>query len=131
MNRQLTGKVLEGGVLWLATFVVFGGMGAAGGEAGKPKAVRINAADYPNLQAAVDALPGRMGEVYLPRGEYLLQRTLDLSSRPGGYQGGIKLVGTGRGSRIVAKTRGQPVVDLTGTQHSYLDGSPIRVVRPF
>jgi hypothetical protein len=121
MNARLPCMVLKGGVLWLAASVLFPGVSAAGEQAGKPKVVRINAADYPNLQAAVDALPGRVGEVYLPRGEYVLERTLDLSSKPGGYQGGIKLAGCGRGSRIVAKTRGQPVVDLTGTNHCIME----------
>jgi hypothetical protein len=82
---------------------------------------RIIASDYPDLHAAVGALEGRTGEVYLPKGEYLLERTLDLSSPPGGYQGGIRLTGCGRGTRIVAKTAGQPVIDLTGTNHCIME----------
>jgi len=90
---------------------------ATAGEKPGKRAPRVIATDYPNLQAAVDALPGRMGEVYLPRGDYVLEKTLDLSSKPGGYPGGIRIVGAGRSTRITAKTRGQPAIDLTGTNH--------------
>jgi hypothetical protein len=101
-------------------------------SAGEARPGRVIATDYPNLQAAVNALPDRTGEVYLPPGEYVLEKTLDLSYPPGGYQGGIKLVGAGRRSRIIGKTRGQPVIDLTGANHcliqdlniEYEEGNP-------
>ena len=86
---------------------------------GKPPRVIANA--YPSLQAAVDALPGRMGEVYLPPGNYVLEKTLDLSSKPGGYPGGIRIVGAGRSTRIIPKTKGQPAIDLTGTNHCLME----------
>jgi len=89
--------------------------------AAEEQGVRIIASEYPDLHAAVAALGGRMGEVYLPKGEYVLERTLDLSSPAGGYQGGVRLVGCGRGSRIVARTNGQPVIDLTGTNHAIIE----------
>lgn len=78
---------------------------------------RVNAADYPTLQAAVDALPGRTGEVYLPPGKYVLEETLNLSYGPGGYKGGIKLRGAGRRTKIIARTSGKPAIDLTGANH--------------
>jgi len=89
--------------------------------AGKPELGYVNAAEYASLQAAVDALPRRMGTVFVPPGEYTLEKTLDLSSAPGGYQGGIRIVGSGRATRLVAKTRGQPAIDLTGTNHCILE----------
>ncbi|MCP4112028.1 MAG: hypothetical protein GY749_41955 [Desulfobacteraceae bacterium] len=81
------------------------------------KPVRIIASDYPNLQAAVNALPNRTGEVYLPAGTYILDKTLNLSYPPGGYQGGIKLAGAGRMTKIIARTKGMPAIDLTGANH--------------
>ncbi len=81
------------------------------------KPARIIASDYPNLQAAVDALPDRTGEVYLPAGTYLLDKTLNLSYPQGGYKGGIKLVGAGRMTKIIARTKGMPAIDLTGANH--------------
>jgi hypothetical protein len=82
---------------------------------------RVVASDYPDLHAAVAALGGRTGEIYLPKGEYVLEKTLDLTAPSGGYQGGVRLVGCGRGSRIVARTNGQPVIDLTGTNHAVIE----------
>jgi hypothetical protein len=35
---------------------------------------RVIASDYPDLHAAVAALPGRTGEIYLPKGEYRRHR---------------------------------------------------------
>jgi hypothetical protein len=81
----------------------------------------VIASDYPDLHAAVAALRGRTGEIHLPRGEYLLERTLDLSAPAGGYQGGIRLVGCGRGSRIRVRTRGKPAIDLTGCNHCIME----------
>lgn len=83
---------------------------------GTSEHTRIIASDYPNLQAAVNALPNRTGEVYLPAGTYVLEKTLNLSY-PGGYKGGIKLAGAGRMTKIIAKTKGQPAIDLTGASH--------------
>lgn len=82
-----------------------------------PKPARVIATDYPSIQAAIDALPGRMGEIYIPAGRYVLTKTLNLSYPPGGYRGGIRIVGAGRATQIVAKTAGQPVIDLTGANH--------------
>jgi len=91
----------------------------AGGAAAKPAPAcrRVIATDYPTLQDAVNALPDRTGEVYLPAGNYVLTKTLDLSYPSGGYKGGIKLVGAGRTTKIVAATKGQPAIDLTGANH--------------
>jgi len=77
-------------------------------------AVRVIATDYPNLQAAVDALPDRTGEVYIPRGDYVLTSALDLTSASTGCLEGLTLAGAGRATRLVAQTAGQPVLDLTG-----------------
>jgi len=83
----------------------------------RAKPPRVIATDYPDLQAAVDALPDRMGEVYLPAGNYVLTKTLNLSYPKGGYRGGIKLIGAGLTTRIIARTQGKPAIDLTGANH--------------
>jgi len=95
------------------------GMCLLGALPGTVSGQRVVATDYPTLQAAVDALPSRMGEVYLPEGTYVLNATLDLTL-DSGYGGGIKLTGAGKASRIVPKTHGQPAIDLTGASHCFL-----------
>jgi len=75
--------------------------------------------DYPSLQAAIDSLPGRQGEIYIPRGTYVVKKTIDLT-HPASYGGGIKIHGAGRSSRIVGETGGQPIFDLTGVSHCYM-----------
>lgn len=99
---------------------VFFCVGTVGSGAEKAPST-VNAADYPSLQAAVDALPGRTGEVYLPPGKYVLEDTLNLSYSPGGYKGGIKLRGAGRRSKIIARTAGKPAIDLTGANHCVIE----------
>jgi hypothetical protein len=81
---------------------------------------RLIATDFADLHAAVAALPGGTGEIYLPPGNYVLEKPLDLSHPSGGYRGGIKLVGAGRMSKIIGRTPGQPVIDLTGANHCLL-----------
>lgn len=80
------------------------------------KPARVVATDYPDLQQAVDALRDQTGELYIPAGTYVLTKTLDLTQPPG-YRGGIKILGEGRMTKIIGKTKGQPVIDLTGANH--------------
>ncbi len=87
---------------------------------------RVNAADFPNLQAAVDALPEGGGEVFLPPGTYNLDKTLDLTGRntrprteqyprSGDF---ITLTGSGMlNTTIYGTMKDQPVVDLTDTTY--------------
>ncbi|HEY3398575.1 MAG TPA: hypothetical protein VGM19_13050 [Armatimonadota bacterium] len=90
------------------------------------KPARVNAADFPNLQAAVDALPEGGGEVVLPPGNYVLDKTLDLTGRntrprdakyphSGDF---ITLTGSGMlNTTLVGKMKDQPVVDLTDSTY--------------
>src|SRR5438093_307904 len=71
------------------------------------------ASDFPDLQAAVDALPRQQGEIDLPPGKYVLKKTLNLTGGPG-YHLGLKLVGSGPATIIEADTPGQPAIDMTG-----------------
>ena len=78
----------------------------------------INAADYPDLQAAVDAVPYPGGTVFLPAATYSLTKPLDLTNR---YNNGPRtrwLVLQGAGifnSIIMGDFPDAPVVDMTGS----------------
>jgi len=95
--------------------------GACSVSADPRMGVTVVATDYPSLQAAVDALSNRTGTVYLPAGAYVLTNTLDLTRPPSADDGsGLVLAGAGTATRIVARTRGLPAVDLTGAFHCTL-----------
>lgn len=98
---------------------------ALSGQAGDTNAVSpaalkmpgvIVATDYPNLQAAVDALPAPGGMVFLPPGTYRLKKPLDLADT---YNSGAKtrwitLQGAGKqNTAITGDFPGQPLVDAT------------------
>jgi hypothetical protein len=89
----------------------------AGGPPAKPAA--LSAADYPSLQAAVDALPKSGGTILLPPGEFKLQKTLNLSFAARNYpQFGVQLKGAGRSATmLLLDTRLQPGLDFTGNSH--------------
>lgn len=68
---------------------------------------RVDAAKYPSLQAAVDALPDTGGTVVIPAGEYVLQSPLRITSE------NIVVVGEGTGTVLRNDaTDGQPAVVL-------------------
>jgi len=75
--------------------------------------------DFASLQEAIDFLPGRQGAIYVPRGTYVIKKTIDLT-HPASYGGGVKIYGDGRSSRLVGETGGKPIFDLTGTSHCYM-----------
>ncbi len=88
-----------------------------GGPAAKP--VTLNAADYPSLQAAVDALPKTGGTILLPPGEFKLKKTLNLSFAARNYpQFGVQLKGAGKSATmLLLDTKMQPGLDFTGNSH--------------
>jgi hypothetical protein len=71
----------------------------------KAPAATINAADYPNLQAAFDAVPERGGLVVLPPGQFRLTEPLVLS------RGETRVVGAGAATCLVnCNTEGKPAM---------------------
>ena len=82
----------------------------------KPPSAVVNAADYPDLQAAVDALPYLGGIINLPPGTYTLKKPLNLSDT---YNSGqktrwITLQGSGKINTVIAGDfPDQPLVDAT------------------
>ena len=76
----------------------------------------IMATDYPDLQAAVDALPAPGGMVFLPPGTYRLKKPLDLADtyNSGNKTRWITLQGTGKLNTIITGDfPDQPLVDAT------------------
>ena len=71
------------------------------------------ATDFPNLNAAFDALRVNGGTLYIPSGYYTVTKTLNLSGL--GYSKGIRIFGDGSGTDIVGDTHGQPIIDMTAT----------------
>jgi len=100
----------------------------AQGEGANPRLGQpgfVVATDYPNINAAIAALPAGGGTVYLPAGRYSVKETIDLTGRntvprtektPHGYAF-VRLTGEGRATRLIAQTSGQPVIDLTDSSH--------------
>lgn len=80
----------------------------------------INAADYPTLQAAVDALPEKGGAIFLPPGTYTLDAPLNLAET---YQTGdsvkwITLQGSGKNNTIITgHFPGSVIVDATRSSY--------------
>ena len=81
--------------------------------------VALNAADYPSLQAAVDALPKTGGTILLPPGEFKLQKTLNVTFAARNYpQFGVQLKGAGRSATmLLLDTKLQPGLDFTGNSY--------------
>ena len=80
------------------------GSDAVAAEAPKPAAV-IVASEYPNIQAAFDALPAAGGVVMLPPGEFKLNEPLVLS------RGNTRVVGAGAATCLLnCNTEGQPAL---------------------
>ncbi|HEY3396230.1 MAG TPA: right-handed parallel beta-helix repeat-containing protein [Armatimonadota bacterium] len=104
-------------VLSLAVLLVTWGLAAHAAEPGP--AVSLNAADYPDLQAAVNALPNSGGTVLLPPGTIKLDKTLNLSfALHQNPQFSVTLQGAGTlATVLLLDTKGQPGLDFTGNSY--------------
>jgi len=99
--------------------------GAASGEPEHPASTPIPpppgaiiASDYPNLQAAIDAVPYPGGVVYLPNGTYTLDKPLNLTNLYNVGQRTRWLVLQGQHtftSVITGDFPDGPVIDMTGS----------------
>lgn len=70
-------------------------------------AIRIDAAAYPNLQAALDALPAKGGIVVIPPGDYALSQPLILRSAE------TRIEGSGAATHLINQnTEGQPALSI-------------------
>ncbi len=86
-----------------------------------PERPWVVATDYPSIQDAIWALPENGGTVYIPAGTYVITETIDLTGRttiPRSEQwphGNARVVlqGAGHATRLIGRTDGQPVIDLT------------------
>lgn len=68
---------------------------------------RIDAAAYPSLQAAVNALPPTGGVVIIPAGEHVLMEPLIIKG------GEIRITGDGPATRLINKNeQGQPAISI-------------------
>ncbi|MBU4365604.1 MAG: hypothetical protein L6437_01905, partial [Kiritimatiellae bacterium] len=86
----------------------------------------VVATDYPDLQAAIDALPEWGGTVYLPQGQqYVLTKTLDMTRHK--HYRHISLIGQGYSpdTSIIIDTKDKPGIDLTG--NGYCTFSSLRI----
>jgi len=101
----------------LASALALGTLIATAAEPKTP--VSLNAADYPTLQAAVDALPITGGTIVLPPGLIKLDKTLNLSYAAKKYpQFAVYLRGAGKmATTILLDTKGQPGLDFTGNAY--------------
>lgn len=70
---------------WLAALGLLASIALVAGQA---SAADVSVKDYPSLQAAIDANPGR--EIFVPAGDHLVDNTLRISGE------GTALVGSGR-----------------------------------
>jgi len=85
----------------------------------------INAADYPSLQEAIDAVPREGGTVLIPAGDYVITKTLDLSRRYGlgavAGRGAVTLQGAGiTATRLLGRTGSAPVIDLSASGYCHV-----------
>ena len=93
---------------------------AAKAEAAKPPAAVIDASEYPDLQAAFDAVPASGGLVKLPPGDFQLTSPLVLS------RGNTRVVGCGAATCLInGNEEGQPALvvqppDLDKNPRSHL-----------
>ncbi|MCG2660785.1 MAG: hypothetical protein L6437_11140 [Kiritimatiellae bacterium] len=88
----------------------------------------VIATDYPDLQAAIDALPDYGGTVYIPSGQqYVLTMTLDMT-RHKNYRH-ISLIGQGYSPNtcIIIDTKDKPGIDLTGNGYCTLSSLRIQI----
>jgi hypothetical protein len=92
------------------------GAGAPAAEAQKPAAV-IFAAEYPNLQAAFDAVPEAGGVVMLPPGDFRLTEPLVLS------RSNTRVIGSGAATCLLnCNTQGKPAMII---RPPHEEGKPI------
>lgn len=77
----------------------------------------LEAADFPNLQEALEALPAGGGAIHLPAGEYHVDQPLTAALREGQH---LFLYGDGRGSAMINDNReGEPLLRVTGVVGSW------------
>ena len=95
------------------------GLATHAADAPAPPAVAINAADYPDLQSAVNALPSSGGTVLLPPGTIKLDKTLNLSfALHKNPQFSVNLQGASvLTTALLLDTHGQPGLDFTGNSY--------------
>ncbi|MEX0936475.1 MAG: right-handed parallel beta-helix repeat-containing protein [Pirellulales bacterium] len=103
--------------LLLAAIVLLSGMHWIGAAQTSPTALKstlpgaraiIDAADYPSLQAALDALPEGGGVVHIPPGEFQINQPLTLS------RGDVMIQGSGTATHIKnTNQQGQPALVLS------------------
>ncbi len=92
---------------WLGAAAVAGSLmvswtWASAQETGGPAVIR--AEGYPNLQAALDALPAAGGTVVLPPGEFRLEQPLVLT------RGNTRVVGAGAATCLLNVGEGKPTL---------------------
>lgn len=87
--------------LWLAGILIISLSPPAWAETRSVSAKALSVMDYPSIQAALDANPGRI--ITLPAGEYTLSEKLRFSSANSG------LAGPGR---IIQSNANQPIIDI-------------------
>jgi len=117
-------------IVVIAFVALFCSLSASSGARGVGEgSAFVVATDYPSLQAAVDALPRRGGTVYLPPGNYALDKPLNLTGRttiprsekwPHGGEF-VKIIGAGRSATTISGNFDKgPIVDLTFTGYSIM-----------
>ncbi|PYV19248.1 MAG: hypothetical protein DMG07_02365 [Acidobacteria bacterium] len=100
------------GPLALANF----GFGRAAAERLRTRGREIDAADFPNLQAALDAVPATGASVRLPAGEFKLTRPLRITRER------TRLAGAGDATRLVnVNESGEPALIV---RHPERDSDP-------
>jgi hypothetical protein len=103
------------GVSTLTVVAAIALLGAQSSQSTKLPGARaaIEAAEYPTLQAALDALPAEGGMVRLPAGHFKISQPLLLAS------GDVLLVGQGTATHIEnANTEGQPALLIRSKLHA-------------
>lgn len=66
----------------------------------------LDASEFPNLQAAFDAIPEEGGVVHIPPGTYPIQKTLVLS------RSNVRIEGAGPATLLVNHTEGEPTLAI-------------------
>jgi len=101
---------------------------AAEEAAGQPRAGTpgfVVATDFPDINVAIDALPPDGGTVYLPAGNYIVKETINLTGRNTRAHtekrphamAFVRLTGEGRATKLIGRTSGKPVIDMTDSSH--------------
>ncbi|MEI6504087.1 MAG: hypothetical protein WCP21_23995, partial [Armatimonadota bacterium] len=103
---------------WVVLLLTWAAM-ATGPAVAAGVALSVNAAEYPSLNEAVDALPPEGGTVVLPPGRFVLKETLNLSwARHKSPQFSVNLRGAGKLATVIyLDTDKQPGLDFTGNSY--------------